>query len=269
MHILIVAALVCYMLGFAGYSYAVARGRAVPGAASLFTLGFALHTLALICGFASERLGLLDLRADYYLVVAWGLALVGLVARRKFSFPALALLTSGLVLLCFFSSSVLAHLGGAAPSEPDPLVLFTHIVPALVGDVSLLVSFAAAALYLQQQRRLKAKDVSSLSGMIPPLPVLEQLLLRGLITAFVMFSLSTITGMILAYSVRRPMLAGDPLSWLTLATWALTALTLHLRYDRSWPVRRVARLTLITAGGLLAIGFALIFFGGNSFHGAL
>ncbi|HXO19914.1 MAG TPA: cytochrome c biogenesis protein CcsA [Thermoanaerobaculia bacterium] len=175
-----------------------------------------------------------------------------------------------LVSLVFFFqllSSVLAR-----PNPPDraifhDLYFSAHVSLALLGYAAFVVAAGYAFLYLQLYRDLKGGRFSTFYGKLPPLEVLERMMLVALGAGFVALTGAVVTGALWAERLY-PNWMHDPKILATLATWVIYAAALLLRRLRRWQGRQTA---LASLAGLGAILFSLVavnlFFTG--FHGFL
>lgn len=173
-------------------------------------------------------------------------------------------------LVFFFQllSSVLAR-----PNPPsreifhDPLFA-VHVSLALLGYASFVVGAAYAFLFLQLYRDLKGGRFSTFYGKLPPLEVLERMMLGSLWIGFVALTGAVVTGGLYAEQLYHNAWMRDPKILVTVATWVLYASALLLRRLRRWQGRQTA---LASLAGLCAILFSLVavnfFF--TDFHGFL
>jgi ABC-type uncharacterized transport system permease subunit len=173
-------------------------------------------------------------------------------------------------LVFFFQllSSVLAR-----PNPPsreifhDPFFA-AHVSLALLGYAAFVVAAGYAFLFLQLYRDLKAGRFSTFYGKLPPLEVLEKMMLGALSAGFVTLTGAVITGAFWAERLYHDEWLRDPKILITLATWVLYAAALLLRRLRRWQGRQTA---LASLAGLCAILFSLVavnfFF--TDFHGFL
>jgi HemX protein len=173
-------------------------------------------------------------------------------------------------LVFFFQllSSVLTR-----PNPPDRAIFHdpffaAHVSLALLGYAAFVVSAAYAFLFLQLYRDLKAGRFSTFYGKLPPLEVLERMMMGALFVGFVTLTGAVITGAFWAERLYHDAWIRDPKILFTLATWVLYAAALLLRRLRRWQGRQTA---LASLAGLGAILFSLvavnIFF--TDFHGFL
>ena len=162
-----------------------------------------------------------------------------------------------LVALVFFFqvlSSVLTR-----PNPPDRALFHepffaVHVSLALLGYAAFVVSAGYAFLFLQLYRDLKAGRFSTFYGKLPPLEVLERMMLGALFVGFVALTGAVVTG---AFWAQRHFNAWweDPKILFTCATWVLYASALLLRRLRRWQGRQTA---LASLAGFGAILFSLV-----------
>jgi len=130
----------------------------------------------------------------------------------------------------------------------------THVSLALLGYAAFVVAAVYAFLFLQLYRELKAGRFSTFYGKLPPLEVLEKMMLGALSAGFVTLTGAVITGGFWAERLYDNWLH-DPKILVTLATWGLYALALLLRRLQRWQGRQTA---LASLAGLAAILFSLV-----------
>ena len=176
-----------------------------------------------------------------------------------------------MVALVFFFqllSSVLTR-----PNPPDRAIFHdpffaTHVSLALLGYAAFVVAAAYAFLFLQLYRDLKAGRFSTFYGKLPPLEVLERMMIGALWVGFLTLTGAVATGAFWAERLYHDAWLHDPKILVTLATWVLYASALVLRRLQRWQGRQTA---LASLAGLAAILFSLVavnfFF--TDFHGFL
>jgi ABC-type uncharacterized transport system permease subunit len=129
-----------------------------------------------------------------------------------------------------------------------------HVSLALLGYAAFVVAAVYAFLFLQLYRELKAGRFSTFYGKLPPLEVLERMMLGALLTGFVTLTGAVITGGFWAERLYDDWLH-DPKILVTIATWGLYAAALLLRRFQRWQGRQTA---LASLAGLAAILFSLV-----------
>jgi HemX protein len=166
-----------------------------------------------------------------------------------------------LVSLVFFFQLLSAILGSflTHSSPPDRAIFHDpffslHVSLALLGYAAFVVSAAYAFLFLQLYRDLKAGRFSTFFGKLPPLEVLERMMIGALSAGFVALTGALVTGALWAQQIYASWLH-DPKILATLATWAIYGLALLLRRLRRWQGRQTA---LASLAGLCAILFSLV-----------
>jgi ABC-type uncharacterized transport system permease subunit len=159
------------------------------------------------------------------------------------------------------------------PNPPDRAIFHdvffsTHVSLALLGYASFVVGAAYAFLFLQLYRDLKAGRFSTFYGKLPPLEVLEKMMIGALSIGFLTLTGAVLTGAFWAERLYHDAWLRDPKILITLATWVLYAVALLLRRLQRWQGRQTA---LASLAGLAAILFSLVavnfFF--TDFHGFL
>lgn len=173
-------------------------------------------------------------------------------------------------LVFFFQllSSVLVR-----PDPPD-LELFhnvffaAHVSLALLGYAAFAVAAGYAFLFLQLYRELKGGRFSTFYGKLPPLEVLERMMLGALLAGFIALTGAVVTGSLWAERLYGSGWLHDPKILVTFATWGLYAAALLLRRLRRWQGRQTAMASLAGLGAILFSLVAVNFFF-TDFHGFL
>lgn len=159
------------------------------------------------------------------------------------------------------------------PNPPDRAIFHDkffalHVSLALLGYAAFVLASAYGFLFLQLYRDLKGGRFSTFYGKLPPLEVLERMMIGALTVGFATLTGAVITGGIWAQRLDQENWLQDPKILITLATWFLYAIALTLRRLRHWKGRQTA---IASLAGLCAILFSLVavnfFF--TDFHGFL
>jgi ABC-type uncharacterized transport system permease subunit len=176
-----------------------------------------------------------------------------------------------LVSLVFFFQLLSSMLARANPPEReifhDPLFAM-HVSLALLGYAAFVVGAGYAFLFLQLYRDLKAGRFSTFYGKLPPLEVLERMMLGALSVGFIALTGAVLTGGIWAERLLHEAWLRDPKILFTLATWVLYALALLMRRLQRWQGRQTALASLAGFGAILFSLMAVNFFF-TDFHGFL
>jgi HemX protein len=176
-----------------------------------------------------------------------------------------------LVALVFFFQLLSSMLARTDPPQReifhDPLFA-VHVSLALLGYAAFVVGAGYAFLFLQLYRDLKAGRFSTFYGKLPPLEVLERMMLGALYVGFVTLTGAVLTGGIWAERLLHEAWLRDPKILFTLATWVLYAAALLLRRLQRWQGRQTALASLAGFGAILFSLMAVNFFF-TDFHGFL
>jgi len=149
----------------------------------------------------------------------------------------------------------------------DPLFA-AHVSLALLGYAAFVVGAGYAFLFLQLYRDLKAGRFSTFYGKLPPLEVLERMMMGALYVGFVTLTGAVLTGGVWAERLLHDAWLRDPKILFTLATWVLYAAALLMRRLQRWQGRQTALASLAGFGAILFSLMAVNFFF-TDFHGFL
>lgn len=250
------AAIVCYLVGTVWDVRAslqlVSRSWfiAVP-----LLLGIALHALAL---YRWIDLGPGHNLAFFYILsqVAWLIAVFTLLARWQPDLSSLGVLVYPFAVL----SLILAVLfpGNNVFYPRTDFLQLMHIILALFAFSILGVAALQALLLALQDYLLRAKYALRLIHVLPPMPVMETLLLRMIWLGFLLLTTVIISSLYLFHNMFTDSLIQKTV--LSIAVWLLFALLLLGRYCLGWRGQMVIRWTL--AGVVfLIISFTLFYVG--------
>ncbi len=143
-----------------------------------------------------------------------------------------------------------------------------HALFALLGYASFAVAAGYGFLYLRLYRELKKARFQLFYGKLPPLEVLERMLVGGLTVGLVFLSGGLIIGTIWLIQREPGATLLDPTILVTLFTWALYGGSLLLRRLGRWQGRQTALASLTGLAlilGSLVLSRLLL----TSFHGGL
>ncbi len=159
------------------------------------------------------------------------------------------------------------------PNPPDREIFHDpffglHVSLALLGYAAFVVAAGYAFLFLQLYRDLKTGRFSMFYGKLPPLEVLERMMIGALSVGFITLTGAVISGAVWAERLYEGAWMHDPKILVTFATWALYAVALTLRRLRRWKGRQTALASLAGLGAILFSLMAVNFFF-TDFHGFL
>jgi hypothetical protein len=245
---------------------------AVRGAIMLAWAGAGLfaHTVYLYYRAVNTAGAPLSSWKDWYLVAAWALMVVYLYLLYFHPHTSIGLFLLPLVLVLICTAALAAS---AEPFSREPASKIwgaIHAVSLIVVTVSMLVGFAAGAMYIWQVQRLKLKR--PLGGLrLPSLEWLQRVNHRAIIIALIMLGIGVLAGMVLNLINHHP--AKDHLPWydpLVLSTlvmffWLFIAVHVSRFYRPARQGRKVVYLTLLSFVFLvIALAVNLLF---NTQHG--
>jgi ABC-type uncharacterized transport system permease subunit len=132
-------------------------------------------------------------------------------------------------------------------------VLPFHITTNLFGVALFSLAFAAAILYLVQERLLKQKRIDGVFRRLPPLDVLDRAEHRFLLGGFPLLTIGIITGTLWAKRVEMGASSEVLRAAFGYVTWLVIAAVLFMRAAAGWRGRRAAYGTMIAFGFAVAV----------------
>lgn len=274
MHLLAVAALLLYLAAAVLYLAGIASRKTATFPAGSWSLkgGFAFHTLVVGLFTTTERMVFLESRADYFFWLSWLVPLAFFALGRKLAYPIIGAFVSSAALLLLTSSSYLVHRsaapGASQAAQGDVLLIALHALPALLGEVSLVLAFIVSSAFIFQARRLKRKSLDALSLKGPSLEALEKLNHRFILAGFSALTIAVLTGSIWSILNGRILLGGDMAQWSAILAWILLAVILHSRVTLKWSAHRLSRVTVWVTGVFLFSVLLIAFLDGSVVHGS-
>ncbi len=136
--------------------------------------------------------------------------------------------------------------------EQGDFGLDLHILLSLIAYSLLTIAALQACLLAFQDRQLRNKQATRIMDTLPPLQVMEELLIQVMALGFFVLSLSLATGLMFLHDMFAQDLAHKTI--LSLLAWLLFAILLLGRWIKGW---RGQTLTYWTLGGfiLLMLGY--------------
>ncbi len=143
--------------------------------------------------------------------------------------------------------------GGAEPGDGvKSLLLPLHVTLNLFGVALFGLAFSAAALYLVQERFVKAKRIDGMSRRLPPLDALDRAEHRFLLAGFPLLTFGILTGTVWARRVEMGGTSEILRAVFGYVTWLVIAGVLFLRAAAGWRGRRAAY------GTIAGFGFSVV-----------
>jgi len=247
------AVLAAYLLGTAGYLGYVVTHRPASHKAGhcLFVAGFLCHTVLLVVdGLRMGHMPVHDLRSTLSFA-AWALACVFLVFHVRFRLLVLGALV-GLVVCVVMAVCLLVP--GTDVDRQDLFKGFwmaLHIVTVFLGQGAFVLAACVAAIYLVQERAIKAKRHGFFFRRLPSLEILDRMGYACIAFGFPMLTTGIAAGCVYAQIVWGRFWNWDPKEVWSGITWLVYAALLHERLAAGWRGRRAAVMALVGMGVLL------------------
>lgn len=206
--------------------------------------GFACQTLMLALGFHTALPGGLSLGA-YLQMLAWFVLLCGLAVWFKMRQETALLFAAPLGLMLFaMSAPYLSALVHVPPSLKAPFYAL-HIGALFLSLGLTAFAFAAGALFLFLEGRIKSKQrMSGFWQDMPALSILDKINAFTTLTAFPLYTLGIVAGLIWAKPVFGATVTGDPKEVISIVVWLFFAALFHNRLANGWKGRKPARLAV-------------------------
>lgn len=242
--------------------HAIARSRLLTSWTVASTLvGFAVHTAGVSQRWTEiGHFPVVGLR-DAASFLAWTLVLVFLLTYLRTRVEALVLAVHPTA----FALMIVANLAPAA-GRGDPILnslfLPIHATFAFFGYAALFVAFAMGALYLIQERELKARSPRTFYYLIPSLERCDAISGRSVVVGFTFLTLAIVTGLFWSYHARGRYWTWDAKEWSALFAWALYVALIAARSRAGWGGRRAALLGIAGFAALVVVFLSLTLFGG-------
>lgn len=206
--------------------------------------GFICQTLMLALGFHKTLPGGLSLGA-YLQMLAWFVLLCGLAVWVKMRQETALLFAAPLGLMLFAMSAPYLSAIVHVPSSLKAPFYALHIGALFLSLGLMALSFAAGALFLFLEGRIKSKQrMKGFWQDMPALSILDKINAFTTLTAFPLYTLGIVAGLIWAKPVFGATVTGDPKEVISIVVWLLFAVLFHNRLANGWKGRKPARLAV-------------------------
>jgi cytochrome c-type biogenesis protein CcsB len=258
-NVLFYIVIVCYFAATLLYFLFIAlkKDGVAKAAALVQTVGFALHTAALVCrGLGAGRLPLTN-QYEFATSFAWGLSLVSLIFITKYKFPVIGAFAAPVILLLIGYAAMQSREVKALMPALRSSWLGFHVSTAIIAYGSFGVSFVLGVIFLLRDRM---KDEGFWAKHVPAKEKLDLISYRSVCLGLLFLSFTIITGAIWAEQAWGSYWSWDPKETWSLVTWLVYATYLHLRIRRGWKGRTAA---VFAVAGFVCVIFTYI--GVNTF----
>jgi ABC-type transport system involved in cytochrome c biogenesis permease subunit len=215
-------------------------------AVGAFGLGAMLQLVSIVeQGLAEQRFPANDvfqtLSLCAWLVTA---AFLAIFWRYKHDVESLSIFIFPMVFLMTLAASLGSPVGPWSSATARSAWLVAHIVAILIGYAALVFACGAAVLYLLQERRLKAKHLATVNRGLPPLGVLDEMILNSLSIGFAFTTIGVVIATIWAFVERGTSWIGESSVTISFITWGIYLALVFLRVSAGWRGRKAALLSL-------------------------
>jgi cytochrome c-type biogenesis protein CcsB len=255
MNLLLLIALLLYLVG-AVYSLITftrqERGRSLT-LLTLLALGFAAHSSWLTMRWVElEHFPIVSLK-EVSAFIAWAMLayylLIGLRYQTRalpaFILPFVCLLSLAGLLLPESDQAMSVALSNAVTASHLTQIIFpVHVTLVVFAYAAFVVTFISSAMYLVQERELKAKNFGVTFQRLPALNTCDEIGYRSLTIGFALLTLGMLTGMIWNQQRDGRYWHNDPKEVMALVTWLIYLTMIHYRVTAGWRGRRVAWLAI-------------------------
>jgi cytochrome c-type biogenesis protein CcsB len=221
----------------------------------LMALAFISLTVSVIARWIEAGHGPFSNMYEFAVGFSWGVILMGLIFQWKYkaSFSKIVSMIIAIALLLFAASQP-SRVVPLVPALQQSYLLTAHVAAAIIAYGTFTSGFAAALLYLIQNKKNYA--------WMPKAEHLDDMSYRAVLVGFPFLTLLIILGALWANIAWGRYWGWDPKETASLVTWLFYVAYMHARIMRGWKGGRAAI--------LLIIGFAAVlftFFGNYIFSG--
>lgn len=264
-HILLILAACGYCVGSVGYFiFLVRNGQNVHRAAlSALVCGMLCHGTAI--GLRSMSVGHLAVTSisEALSFFSWLLVVAYILIQNRLRLRILGAFVAPLAAAFMFGSAILpSHMVPASPLLKSAWV-WVHVSTLFAANAVFAVAFAAAFLYLYQERSIKKKKRGSLYDRLPALERLDRVNHVCLLIGFPLMTVGLLAGFLYASTVWKSPWNWDPKEIFALITWLIYAVLLHERLAVGWRGKKAAWLAIFGFSAVLItfLGVNLLFKG--------
>lgn len=231
-----------------------------PALACVF-LGFLLHVVSIISRAMEVRY--LPLTQQYEAFSFFGaLATLGfLIAYAKYRIAPLSIFAFPLIFVMTFVANLSYNPSHSIPGVLRSNWLYIHTTLVILGYAALFIAFAAASMYLLQERALKSKQSVRFYSWLPSLEICDDLAYRSLAIGFPLITLGIVAGALWAQAVWTVWLR-DAKVLFSFLTWLVYLLLISYRLIAGWRGRKAAYLSIVGFIGVLVTFLGASYFGG-------
>jgi cytochrome c-type biogenesis protein CcsB len=248
------------------------RAGFVPGSDGAGRFGSLLTSFAALFAFLSvltrifaTKRGPYSNMYEFSLAFIFAILVMYLVFERMYDTRQLGAIVlpiaAGMAIYVWSLPSSLRESTDLIPALQNNLMMTAHVSSAIFAYATLAVSFAAAVLFLVQDR----KSIS----WLPKKEMLDDIGYRAVTIGFPLLALVLILGSVWAHEAWGSYWSWDPKETASLVTWLIYAIYLHTRSLRGWRGSRSAVVLLIGFAAVCFTYYGNYFFGGLHAYGGV
>jgi cytochrome c-type biogenesis protein CcsB len=208
-------------------------------------IGFIFHTLFIAHQYYTLGIApVINLKSTLSFF-SWCIVGVYMVFHMRFGLMVLGSFVAPLAAVFMIISSVIPGMESTVRPMLKSAWLTVHVGTIFIGDAMFVITFAAAIMYLIQERHIKKKTRGSFYSRLPSLETLDSINHHSLIYGFPFLTLGMISGAIFAQYALGSYWRWDPKEVWSLITWLAYAVLLHERLAVGWRGRRAALMSII------------------------
>ena len=206
---------------------------------------FISQSLMLMRGFHKALPGGLSLGA-YFQLFAWFVLLCGLIVWYKIKQETPLLFATPLCLMLFAMSMSFLDAAVPLPASLKAPFYALHIGALFLSLGLLAIAFFAALLFLFLEGRIKSKQrTQGFWQDMPAIALLDKTNALTVLTAFPLYTLGIVSGLLWAKPVFRSSMTGDPKEVMSIVIWLIFAVLFHNRLVNNWKGRKPARFVVM------------------------
>jgi cytochrome c-type biogenesis protein CcsB len=223
--------------------------------------GFLLHVASIVL--RAMEVQYLPLTQQYEAFSFFGaLATLGfLIAYARYRIASLSVFVFPLIFIMTFIANLFYDPSHSIPPMLRSKWIYIHTTMLILGYAAFLIAFAAAIMYLIQERALKSKHPVRFYNWLPALDICDDLAYRSLAIGFPLITLGIITGALWAQGAGY-LWARDPKVVFSFLTWLVYLLLLFYRLVAGWRGRKAAYLYIVGFVGVLVTFLGTSYFPG-------
>lgn len=252
---ILTGAAVCYAAATAGFALHLSHRGGLSTAArtahGALMAAIALHAAHLVYYSVAARMCPMRTINLGVSLGALGAAAVYVAVRQRLRVSGLGVFVAPIALTCLLAGRFVSP--QSVPLEVRARLLPLHILVNVLGDGFLLLAAGAAALYLIQAHKLKAKRGAAVFGRLPPLDSLDRAQHVFLVSGFLLMTVGVVTGTLWLSHLNK----GSPVEILRVLlgylTWLVFSGVLLLRSTLGWRGKRAAWGTLAGLVGAMIV----------------